>query len=67
MTGCRPNEAAYLVRARRVVPNTYPDFKPLKWAAELPAAFSKTKKNYQWGLPAKMEPMVTLLHDLHRY
>ena len=66
LTGCRPSEAAYLVRSNGIVRNTYPAFEPAEWAAEVPAAYTKTGITYQWPVPQCANHMVTLLKTLHK-
>ena len=65
VTGCRPSEAAYIVRANAIQPNTFPAFRPAVWAVEVPPEFNKTKKDYQWGVPPGMDEMVPLIKELH--
>ena len=67
ITGCRPSEAAYIVRANSVEPNTFPDFKKAKWAAVVPPQYNKTKRWYQWPVPFKMNELVPLLQGIHKH
>ena len=74
LTGCRPNEAAYLVLARGPIrKNAYahgvrslPSFKG-DWMAVMPAAETKTGLDYKWDIPAAANFAVVLLRALHAY
>ena len=67
ITGCRPSEASYIVRANAVEPNTYPDFRPAKWVAKVPPQYNKTKRWYQWPVPFAMNKMVPMLQNFHKH
>lgn len=66
ITGCRPKEAAYLVRANSLQKNDYPDFKDCDWKATMPAELTKTRLNYKWPIPRDMNVVVGILRALHQ-
>ena len=73
-TGCRPSEAAYLVQTRGSFPeNAYAN--PGKglpklegtWMAFMPAAETKTRRDYKWEIPTVDNSAVKLLRALQAY
>ena len=71
-TGCRPNEAAYLVATRGCFPkNAYanpgkglPKFEGT-WMAVMPASETKTRRDYKWQMPNATNFAVCLQMALH--
>ena len=54
-TGCRPEEAAYIVQHKSVYKNVYPDFLDHhNYTAASPADYNKTDRDYLWLLPKAM-------------
>ena len=52
LTGCRPNEAAYIVQHKSMRHNPYVDFAArADFIAETPGSFNKTGKPYVWLVP----------------
>ena len=52
LTGCRPQEAAYIVHHKNVRKNPYYDFADrAAFIAETPADFNKTDRDYVWLVP----------------
>ena len=66
ITGCRPKEAAYVVRANSVQPNDYPDFRDCDWKATMPKEVTKTKRDYKWPVPKGENQVVGMLRSLHK-
>ena len=65
ITGCRPNEAAYLVHAYSFQSNDYPDFRDCEWKATMPAELTKTRLDYKWRIPTDMNLVVALVRKIH--
>ena len=66
LTGCRPNEAAFLVLTKKSFQrNDYPAFKDCDWKATIPAEYTKTAVEYKWGIPKRANNFVKLLRQLH--
>ena len=66
ITGCRPKETAYVVRANSVQPNDYPDFRDCDWKATMPKEVTKTKRDYKWPVPKGENQVVGMLRSLHK-
>ena len=61
LTGCRPQEAAYVVHHKKVRQNPYYDFADrAAFIAETPADFNKTDRDYVWLVPLYDEVFVAL-------
>ena len=67
ITGCRPNEAAYIVHENSVQKNDFPDFKDCVWKATMPKEVTKTKRDYKWRIPSSENEVVGLLRVLHKW
>lgn len=63
-TGCRPNEAAYIVFNKSIFRNDY-FLKTIKveFKATMPSDFTKTKIDYFWLLPNEMKDVITLIQE----
>ena len=61
-TGCRPNEAAFIVYNRSVEISTY-HFKHTNsdWRATVPAEHTKTGIEYEWLLPNEIEYVIDIV------
>ena len=58
-TGCRPEEAAYIVQHRTIAASQYTEFlEDIEFVATTPAAYNKTPKDYLWLLPREMDRFV---------
>ena len=64
-TGCRPKDAAYIIRSNSVQANDYPDFEG-DWKATVPPAVSKTREPYRWDVPKSLNHAIELLQALHQ-
>ena len=63
--GCRPKDAAYIVRSNSFQTNDYPDLEG-DWKATVPPSVTKTREPYKWAVPRHLNPFVELLQSLHK-
>ena len=64
-TGCRPNEAAYLVLTNSFTPTTRAA-KGCDYMAIVPAHQTKTGQRYKWAMKGKVNKAVKLVQQLHK-
>ena len=62
-TGCRPNEAAYLVLNKSFHKTSVLD--DCDYIAAVPPQYSKTREWYLWGVKKKMTYVIELVKALH--
>ena len=66
-TGCRPTEASYVICEDSYEENLVPvPHMECKWQVKAPARITKTKRDYAWQLPEKLDFMREVVKKLDR-